>query len=242
MGTKSREVSWDIAAALNKKGIPGPRGVWNASTIAGSRKRLNGILQKNSTPGASSGTAKPSLKTRRPANASAAKIRAINGCQRKPGTFASSMPTPGPRFAPGVKSAAAPRGSYATRLRKLLSGLVKCGCCGSGYVVGGNDKRGPLLLCTRMKETGLCDNRRTIAREAIEALVLKGIEEHLAATEQRQRLDLEAVDALLGQAPSRALRDRLAALEAERDEIEAAICRGRSTNGRIPPERSQCLP
>jgi hypothetical protein len=36
----------DIAAALNKKGVPGPRrGVWNASTIAGSRKRLNGILQ-----------------------------------------------------------------------------------------------------------------------------------------------------------------------------------------------------
>ncbi|WP_424578120.1 recombinase family protein [Bradyrhizobium sp. USDA 326] len=36
----------DIAAALNKKGVPGPRGgAWNASTIDGSRKRLNGILQ-----------------------------------------------------------------------------------------------------------------------------------------------------------------------------------------------------
>lgn len=33
----------------------------------------------------------------------------------------------------------------------------------------------------------------------------------------------KAVDALLGEAPSRALRERLAALEAERDEIEAAI-------------------
>lgn len=76
-----------------------------------------------------------------------------------------------------------PRGSYATRPRNLLSGLIKCGCCGSDYVVGSKDKRGPLLLCTRMKETGLCDNRRTIAREAIEALVLKGIEEHLAAPE-----------------------------------------------------------
>lgn len=31
------------------------------------------------------------------------------------------------------------------------------------------------------------------------------------------------MDALLGEAPGRALRDRLAALEAERDEIEAAI-------------------
>ena len=36
----------DIATALNRKGLPGPRGgVWNASTIGGSRKRLNGILQ-----------------------------------------------------------------------------------------------------------------------------------------------------------------------------------------------------
>ncbi len=36
----------DIAAALNREGIPGPRGgPWNASTIGGSRKRANGILQ-----------------------------------------------------------------------------------------------------------------------------------------------------------------------------------------------------
>ena len=33
----------------------------------------------------------------------------------------------------------------------------------------------------------------------------------------------KAVDALLGDAPRRALRERLATLEAERDEIEAAI-------------------
>ena len=36
----------DIAAALNREGVPGPRGgPWNASTVAGSRKRANGILQ-----------------------------------------------------------------------------------------------------------------------------------------------------------------------------------------------------
>lgn len=94
-----------------------------------------------------------------------------------------------------------------------------------------------------MKETGLCDNRRTVPRESIEAIVLKGVEENLAAPEliaeyvreyhrmsrelhgstAHRRRDLEkrlgningtiskAVDALLGEAPSRALRDRLAA-------------------------------
>ncbi|MGY3484438.1 hypothetical protein ACVW1C_002321 [Bradyrhizobium sp. USDA 4011] len=111
------------------------------------------------------------------------------------------------------------------------------------------------MSCARPAATGLCENRRTVAREAIEALVLKGIEENLASPEliaeyvreyhrmsrelhsstAHRRRDLEkrlgnvngtiskAVDALLGEAPSRALRERLAALEAERDEIEAAI-------------------
>ncbi|SCB55100.1 Recombinase zinc beta ribbon domain-containing protein [Bradyrhizobium shewense] len=148
-----------------------------------------------------------------------------------------------------------PKGIYATRPKHLLSGLIKCGCCGSGYIVGGNDKRGSLFLCSRMKETGLCQNRRSVAREAIEQGVLRGIEEELASPEliaeyvreyQRisrelnsstahRRRDLEkrlgninaaisrAVDALLGEAPSRALRDRLASLEMERDEIEGAI-------------------
>ena len=38
----------DIAATLNREGIPGPKsGLWNASTIAGSRKRANGILENS---------------------------------------------------------------------------------------------------------------------------------------------------------------------------------------------------
>ena len=57
----------------------------------------------------------------------------------------------------------------------LLSGLLKCGCCGSGYVGHGSDKRGILLACSRMKETGLCDS----ASHVIEERVLSGIEEHL---------------------------------------------------------------
>jgi len=38
----------DIAATLNPESIPGPKsGLWNASTIAGSRKRANGILENS---------------------------------------------------------------------------------------------------------------------------------------------------------------------------------------------------
>ena len=70
---------------------------------------------------------------------------------------------------------------YATRPKRLLSGLLKCGCCGSGYIVSGRDKRGTYLRCSRMLETGLCDNRRTVSLQSIEDKVMQGIEEHLAS-------------------------------------------------------------
>src|SRR5690606_15752667 len=36
----------EIVAGLNREGIPGPRGgLWNASTLNGSRERRNGILR-----------------------------------------------------------------------------------------------------------------------------------------------------------------------------------------------------
>ena len=70
----------DIAAGLNKEGIPGPRGgPWNASTIAGSRKRANGYCRMHSTSAGSSGIGRASLKTRRLGAASADPIRNPNG-------------------------------------------------------------------------------------------------------------------------------------------------------------------
>jgi hypothetical protein len=106
-----------------------------------------------------------------------------------------------------------------------------------------------------MKETGLCDNRRTVPQAMVEDVVLKGIEEKLAAPEviaeyvreyhritrelhssvAHRRRDLKkplgnvnssinkAVDAILAEAPSRALRDRSTVLEAEHDRIETDI-------------------
>jgi DNA invertase Pin-like site-specific DNA recombinase len=246
----------DIAAALNKKGVPGPRGgVWNASTIAGSRKRLNGILQNELYAGRIIWNRQSFVKDPETGK----RISRENPRDQWMTAEAEHLrivdaDTWG-RVRARREERGGSKGTYATRPKNLLSGLIKCGCCGSGYVVGGNDKRGSILVCTRMRETGLCENRRTVAREAIEALVLKGIEENLAAPEliaeyvreyhrmsrelhsstAHRRRDLEkrlgnvngaiskAVDALLGEAPSRALRERLAALEAERDQIEADI-------------------
>jgi site-specific DNA recombinase len=72
---------------------------------------------------------------------------------------------------------------HKARAVHLLSGLLKCGCCGSGYVGHGRDKRGTLLACSRMKETGLCENKKRVPREEIEQRVLAGIERHLGDPE-----------------------------------------------------------
>ncbi len=105
-----------------------------------------------------------------------------------------------------------------------------------------------------MVETGLCDNKRTVALDDIETHVIGGIEKHLASPDliaeyvreyqrawaklrdstgkrraelQKQLADVQAdiriaVDVLLGK-PSRAVRERLDALEERRDRLEGAL-------------------
>jgi site-specific DNA recombinase len=172
----------DIAAALNRERIPGPRGgPWNASTIGGSRKRANGILQNElyngrivwnrqrfiKDPDTGRRVSRPNPISEWMA-ADAPQLRIIDD-----ETWAEVQRRRAER--------SGERRHQATRPRRLLSGLLKCGCCGSGYIVSGKDKRGSYLRCSRMIETGLCDNRRTVGLEAVENLVIRGLEEHLAS-------------------------------------------------------------
>ena len=63
------------------------------------------------------------------------------------------------------------------RARFLLSGLMRCGCCGGGYTIIGKDRYG----CAARKQKGTCDNSRTISRPEIESRVLEGLKERLLA-------------------------------------------------------------
>ena len=67
------------------------------------------------------------------------------------------------------------RPERARRARHLFSGLLVCGCCGGGYTVIGKTRYG----CASARNKGTCDNRRTIAREILEAKVLSGLRERL---------------------------------------------------------------
>jgi site-specific DNA recombinase len=170
-----------ISYGLNRDGIAAPRGGrWNATTIVGSRKRQTGILQNPLYNGEVVWNRQrfrknPDTDTRvSRLNAESAWVR---------------VPAPQLRIVDAATFAAAQRRRseraqekrYLGRPRHLLSGLIKCGCCGASYVVAGIDKRGAYLRCSRFVESRGCDNRRTIGMAALEAKVLHAVEHRLAA-------------------------------------------------------------
>lgn len=66
--------------------------------------------------------------------------------------------------------------------RTLLSGILKCGECGSGMVSHDRDKTGKARVrCSLAKQSGSCVYARLYYREAIEAVVLDGLKRELAS-------------------------------------------------------------
>ena len=61
------------------------------------------------------------------------------------------------------------------RPRYLFSGLMKCGVCSGGAATWNRNTIG----CLNSRNKGTCDNKLTIKREDVEALVLNGLEKHL---------------------------------------------------------------
>jgi site-specific DNA recombinase len=137
------------------------------------------------------------------------------------------------------------------RRQFLLSGLLRCGSCGGGYTIIGEDRYG----CATRRGKGTCDNRQTITRQRIEARVLGGLKERMLtpdlieefvrsfaeemATQQREatgnqtRLnrDLAEVErrlqgvlrAIENGAWNDSLRDRLNDLEARKTDLSGQI-------------------
>ena len=61
------------------------------------------------------------------------------------------------------------------RPRYLLSGLMKCGCCGASYTKCGLHRFG----CAAARDRATCDNHLTTRIEEIEAAILGGLKERL---------------------------------------------------------------
>ena len=61
--------------------------------------------------------------------------------------------------------------------RHILSGLLRCGSCGAGMTKKDTDHGRPRILCSQVKEAGMCSNRRAYYLDDIERIVIGGFRE-----------------------------------------------------------------
>ena len=183
-----------IARRLNEEGVPGPRGkVWTDAALRGHAKRGRGIVNnelyigrqvwnrqrfvKNPDTGRRVPrlnppeewivTEVPELRIVDDGLWEAVKARQAELSEIYADTIAS------------VREAHANRLNRTHRPRYLLSGLLKCGVCGSPFAMRGQSR----YICSRHMKSLSCSNTRGIQRAAIEERVLAGLRDRLLAPE-----------------------------------------------------------
>ena len=241
-----------IVARLNREGIPGPRGgFWNHTTISGSRKRRNGILNNELYRGRilyNRQTFRKDPETRKrvsranDANAlvtgDVPELRIVDEdlwqrVQDKLAFYGSQTP------------------AKARRHKRLLSGLITCGECGGQFAIVRPDRWG----CQNPRRTGMCSNVATISDQQATARLWDAIAHHMLhpdviaayfeelrqvlaehrraaiakrATSERRlaeldREDQRLADAIIAGVPIESLRARAEALAAERADLRAGM-------------------
>ncbi len=174
-----------IARALNAEQVPGPRGrPWGDSTIRGHALRQTGILHNPLYNGRLVWNKQRYVKDpdtgkrlARPNPESAWVVRDVPELRiveqdlwdRVQGRLAAI------RNSPRVAKARETRFWERRRARHLLTGLVRCGCCGHTLASVGRD----YLACSNARNRQTCENRRGIRRPVLEDLVLSALKERL---------------------------------------------------------------
>lgn len=172
-----------IAGRLNTELVASPRGgQWNASTINGSRKRLNGVLNNplyagrlvynrqrfEKDPASGKRQAKPNPPDRWLEQA-IPELAIV-----PPALFAAAQSRRDSVGGPQVLGAALGR---KKRAKHLLSGLLRCGCCGASMIIICSDRVG----CSAKQNKGTCNNRRSIRLVEIEERVVNALRSFLLA-------------------------------------------------------------
>ncbi len=225
--------AYKIASDLNHEGVAGPSGgKWNQSTIRGDPKKLVGILHNplyrgtliwgrrewRRNPDSFKRERRYRLRDRSEWTVNdVPDLRIINEA-----LAAAVDGEVARRRSPG-RSGNAKGGS---RGKHLLSGLIKCGSCGSNYVINGKD----YYRCAGNRE-GRCDNRPSIRKSVIEDAALSVLQERLLTLEMAELFASEfarEVDRLrdAGSADAQRLKERVVVLEAEIDNLAQNFAKG----------------
>jgi site-specific DNA recombinase len=162
-----------IAARLNADGVPAPRGgKWNASTINGNTARGQGLLLNERFVGRVVWNKRRSVKDPKTG-------RRVTRTNLESEWIVQDVPELrilDDKLFDTARARRLDAGTPASRRRpkssRLLSGLLRCGECGSGMAMTGSDRSGPRVRCSRNRESGSCDNSTKYYVDKIERLVL----------------------------------------------------------------------
>ncbi len=170
----------DIAARLNRDGIQAPRGDrWNASTLNGSRTRRNGIL-RNPIYGGTREWNRVKM-TRHPV--SGKRISRPNGEADVVRVEVPDLALVSKEDFGAVQQLfpqdRAERPEKFRRAKTILTGLLKCGCCGGGMSMKDKSRGRIRVQCSTMKESGSCDNRSSYYLDDLVEASLGGLKDRL---------------------------------------------------------------
>ena len=178
-----------IAGDLNKEGVASPRGgPWNASTINGNKKRRNGILNNelylgNIIYNRQSFVRDPDTGKRR----SRLNPEALWVTKHVPQLQIIDHEVWDKAQAIKAKYASH-RGNKRQTRKLLLTGLVRCGCCGGGMTIIGRER----YACSARREQGTCTNATSIKAQELEQRVFNGLQSILLRREETMTAFAEA--------------------------------------------------
>ena len=169
----------EIAKLLNAEGVPGPKGgTWKPGAIYGNAKTGVGILRNKLYIGQNE-WGRTVTKHNRHKGTSKAKVTPVSDRLL---VSVPHMQIVGNALFEAVQERMESRSTLVFRNQRaadyMLSGLCYCGVCHNKYSVV-SDK----LSCVGSAREGTCDNRRRVAREDLEDMVLSGLKTRLLRPE-----------------------------------------------------------
>ncbi|MBA4774328.1 MAG: recombinase family protein [Rhizobiales bacterium] len=171
-----------IAGALNDENVPPPRGAkWNASTINGNSARGYGILRNPIYDGRIIWNRVRMVKD----PATGRRVSRVNDASEHETIEAPHLRIVDEGLFAAVlkrKEDAAEFSMPLVRSRRILSGLLRCRCCGGGMAIIGSDRSGPRVMCSTHRESATCDNSARYYIERIEQKVLSTLRMQFADT------------------------------------------------------------
>ncbi|MFB9150962.1 recombinase family protein [Roseovarius ramblicola] len=266
-----------IARRLNEDGLPGPRGrMWRDTAIRGHRTRGTGILNnelyigrmvwnrlryiKDPTTGRRVSRLNPQSQW---VVTDVPELRIVEddlwaAAKHRQGEIESS-----PRVQ-GIKQS---RFWEKKRQKHLLTGLLRCGCCGGGFAAVGRD----YVACSAARKLGTCAQKKSFKRGELEAAVLDLLKDRLmqpdavaefvavftkeangqrdaqAADRKRAQKDRDTLakkldglyDAVANGLRTRGLLERLEGMEAELKALDAALAAPAPSPVRLHPNLAE---